>query len=203
MIVDYAVPKTLTLEEIAKVSSSDIQLQQVWKSISSGQWVKTEEIEPYFYCRSKRSIKGNIVLNDKKIVVPENLRQWTLAIAHERHQGIVKTKALLEEKVWWPGIDRQVESLIKSCHACQVPAQPTVKCEPSKMSEIPEFPWEVIAIDLQGPYPTGNYLLVVIYYRLDNPSLQTIESNVIVKELEDIFAMLNGPRWLPLIMVQI
>ena len=112
----------------------DIQLQQVRKSISSGQWVKTEEIKPYFHCRSELSVKGNIVLKDKRIVIPENLRQRTLAIAHERHQGIVKTKALLREKVWWPGIDRQIESLIKSCHACQVTAQPTVKCEPFHVS---------------------------------------------------------------------
>ena len=47
MIVDHAVPKTLTLEEIAEASSSDIQLQRVWKSTSSGQWMKTEKIEPF------------------------------------------------------------------------------------------------------------------------------------------------------------
>ena len=84
--------------------------------------MKTKEIKPYFHCRSELSVKGNIVLKDKRIVVPKNLCQWTLAIGHEHHQGIVKTKALLREKVWWPGIDRQIESLIKSCHACQVTA---------------------------------------------------------------------------------
>ena len=159
--------------------------------------MKTEEIKPYFHCRSEFSVKGNIVLKDKRIVVPENLRQRTLAIAHERHQGIVKTKALLREKVWWPGIGRQIESLIKSCHACQVTAQPTVKYEPLKMSEIPKSPWEVIALDLQGPYPTGDHLLVVIDYRSRYPivrSLRTIELDVIVKELEDIFAMFGLPK---------
>ena len=197
MIVDHAVPKTLMLEEIAEASSSDIQLQQVRKSISSGQWVKTEKIKPYFHCRSELSVKGNIILKDKRIVIPENLHQRTLAIAHKRHQGIVKTKALLREKVWWPGMDRQIESLIKSCHACQVTAQPTVKCEPLKMSEIPKSPWEVIALDLQGLYPTGDYLLVVIDYRSRYPivrSLWTIESDGIVKELEDIFAMFGLPK---------
>ena len=197
MIVDHAVPKALKLEEIAKAASSDIQLQQGRKSISSAQWVKTEEIEPYFHCCSELSVKGNIILKDKRIVVPENLHQQTLAIAHERHQGIVKTKALLREKVWWPGIDIQVESLIKCCRTWQVTSQPTVKCEPLKMSEIPRSPWEVISLDLQGPYPTGDYLLVVIDYRSRYPivrSLRTIESDVIAKELEDIFAMFGLPK---------
>ena len=64
----------------------------------------------------------------------------------------MKTKAFLREKVRWPGIDKQAESLIKSCHACQPTAQPSVKCEPLKVSEIPKSPYEVIALDLQGPY---------------------------------------------------
>ena len=186
MIVDHAVRNTLMLEEIAQSFSSDIQLEQVWKSISSGQWVKTKKIEPHFHCHSKISVKGNIILRYKRVVVPENLHQQTLAIAHECCQGIVKTKALLIEKVWWPGIDRQVESLIKSCHACQVTAQPTVKCEPSKMSEIPNSPWEVIALDLQGPYPTGGYLLVVIIIIQDTPSAATDNgANLISREFNN------------------
>ena len=37
--------------------------------------------------------------------------------------GIVKTKGLLREKVWWAGIDQDLEHLIKSCHSCQVTSQ--------------------------------------------------------------------------------
>ena len=109
----------------------------------------------------------------------------------------MKTKALLREKVWWPRINRQVKSLNKSCHGCQVTAQPTTKCGPLKLSEIPKSPWEVIALDLQGPYPTGEYLLAVIDYRSRYPIvrlLRTIESDVIVKELEDIFAVFGLPK---------
>ena len=123
--------------------------------------MKTEEIEPYFHCRTELSVNGNIVLKDKRIAVPENLRQRTLAIVHERHQRIVKTKTLLREKMWWPGIDRQVKSLIKSCHACQVTAQTTAECEPLKISEIPKTSWKVIALYLQGPHS-----LVIIYWLL-------------------------------------
>ena len=63
--------------------------------------MKTEEIEPCFHYRIELSVEGNIVLKDKSIVLPETLRQRTLAIEHVHHQGIVKTKALLREKVQW------------------------------------------------------------------------------------------------------
>ena len=35
-------------------------------------------------------------------VVPASLRKRVLELAHEGHQGIVKTKDCLRSKVWWP-----------------------------------------------------------------------------------------------------
>jgi hypothetical protein len=54
-----------------------------------------------------------------RIIIPKSLQSRTLTIAHEGHQGIAKTKALLRTKVWWPGLDTAVESLVKSCLPCQ------------------------------------------------------------------------------------
>ena len=47
------------------------------------------------------------------------LQPW-LQLAHEGHQGIVKTKQLLRQKVWFPNIDAQVELLQSAYHAKQV-----------------------------------------------------------------------------------
>ena len=57
--------------------------------------------------------------------MPESLQNRAMDIAHD-HQGIVKTKAMVREKVWFPGIDQMVEDKVKTCMACQanVP-QPT------------------------------------------------------------------------------
>ena len=41
-----------------------------------------------------------------------------LELAHEKHPEIIKTKALLRENVWWPGMDSDVENFIKECHPC-------------------------------------------------------------------------------------
>ena len=38
-----------------------------------------------------------------------------MSLAHEGHQGLVKTKALIRERVWFPGIDRLVEQTVESC----------------------------------------------------------------------------------------
>ena len=47
---------------------------------------------------------------------------------HEGHFGIGRTKALLREKIWFPGVDNPVEKTVKMCIACQ--ATTTLVWEP-------------------------------------------------------------------------
>ena len=43
----------------------------------------------------------DLILKGTHIVIPSELRQLALALAHEGHQGIIKTKQLLREKIWF------------------------------------------------------------------------------------------------------
>ena len=61
---------------------------------------------------------GEILLHDNRIVIPNNLQMRLIDIAHEGHQGIVRTKQLLREKIYFPGIDKLVEKTCKSCIPC-------------------------------------------------------------------------------------
>ena len=62
-----------------------------------------------------------------------------MAIAHEGHQGLVKTKQLLREKTWFPGIDENVKKLIGNCIACQA-SGPASRPDPLQMSPLPPEP---------------------------------------------------------------
>ena len=44
----------------------------------------------------------NILLRGKNVVIPASLIHQVVALAHQGHQGIVKTKELLRSKVWFP-----------------------------------------------------------------------------------------------------
>ena len=108
-------------------------------------------------------VLGKLVLRGTRIVVPKALRGEVLRLAHEGHQGIVKMKARLRTKVWWPKIDSDAEQVCKSCHGCQVLGEFRVP-EPIKRVKPPNGPWQDIAIELMGPLPTGESLLVVVDY---------------------------------------
>ena len=90
-----------------------------------------------------------------------------------------------------------VEDLDKTCHSCQVIAQPQIKYELLKISEIPKNPWEVLVINLKGPFPTREHLLVVIDYRSRYPiitKLKETSSTTIINTLTKIFAMFGFPE---------
>ena len=82
---------------------------------------------------------GKIVMRGNRIVLPEKLWQQAVRLAHEGHQGMVRAKARLREKVWWPGMDKDVEKFVRACYPCQlVGTRP--KLEPATMTPLPNGP---------------------------------------------------------------
>ena len=63
------------------------------------------------------SSAGNDILRGTRMVITQALQERVVKLAHEGHQGLVKTKYLLREKVRFPGIDEMVESRVKACGA--------------------------------------------------------------------------------------
>ena len=43
---------------------------------------------------------GQLVMRGNKVVIPEKLWNQTIQLGHEGHQGMVRTKSRLREKVW-------------------------------------------------------------------------------------------------------
>ena len=129
-------------------------------------------------------------------VIPTSLSERVLSIAHTGHQGIVKTKQLLRTKVWWPGIDNDVETLVKSCILCQATIR-AINPDPLRMTSLPERPWESLYMDFCGPFPTGESALVVIdsYSRFPEVELmKTTTATATIKRLERIFATHGLPE---------
>ncbi len=191
-IVYEAIPKSVTIEEIQENSRNDEIFKNVKEQIETEKWSKNAEYKPYFLSRKELWIKDDIILKGTKLVIPKNLRQRILSTAHQHHLGIVKTKGLLREKVWWPGIDQEVEKLIKECHACQVTGSGTVNYEPLTATTIPSTNWHTVALDIQGPYPTKDYLIALIDYRSRYPvvvQVKSITTKTVIKALEKIFSM--------------
>ena len=75
--------------------------------------------------------------------------------------GIERCKKHLRSKVWWPCIDTDIEKYIQGCRPCQLVGKDG-KTEPLIVGELPERPWQIIHMDICGPFPSGEYLFTMM-----------------------------------------
>ena len=136
-----------------------------------------QETQVYRKVKDELSVCNGIVLTGNRIIIPTSLRSKAIDLAHVGHQGIMKTKLLLREKVWFPGIDKMAEEKIHNCLPCQASTQGKLPPpEPLKMTPLPSASWKEVAIDFAGPFPTGDYIMVVIDEYGRFPEVETITS---------------------------
>ena len=115
----YATPIALTTREIEKASNADKELRNLRNCILSHDWRKLD-CKSYLPVRSELMTIGFIVLRGTRIVIPSELREHVLKLAHEGPPGIVMMKKRLRSKVWWPGIDKDSERFCKEFYGCQL-----------------------------------------------------------------------------------
>lgn len=193
LICQRSVPSALTGKIIEQASANDAEISALWKVIKSGN--KGRVARDYKNVFDELTCVGKIVMRGSRIVIPGSLRKQTLDLAHRGHQGIVRVKGRLREKVWWPGIDREVEHLVQCCHLCQInSAKP--KPEPMTRNPMPEKAWSKISIDLCGPFPTGEQLFVICDYFSRWPEvkiLHSVTSSAIINALSEVFSTHGYP----------
>ena len=88
---------------------ADKALQSLRSAIRYNIW-DCDLVKPYRNIKDELTVTPqNTVLHASCIVVTESLQQKAIDIAHDTHEGLMKTKALLCEKIWFPGIDQLVK----------------------------------------------------------------------------------------------
>lgn len=124
-----------------------------------------------------------------RVVVPQKLRTRVLQELHSGHPGIVKMARSL---VWWPGLDKELESLAKLCTPCQSQRKNPPKA-PLATWPWPATLWERVHVDYLGPF-LGKMILVAKRCSLKmarGPDHVFDNSSSTITALEDMFAR-NG-----------
>lgn len=133
-------------------------------------------------------------MKDRRIVVPRILHHRMLKLAHEPHLGIAAMKRRLRSKVWWTRMDAMVEKFVQSCTECTLVSQPDTL--PLTRIELPDGPWEKIAVDFME-IPGGFHLLVATdYYSryVEVAVLTSMTANVTITRMREFFARFGYPK---------
>ena len=90
-------------------------------------------------------------------MIAEKLQKQVLEELHKDHPGIVHMKAIVRSYIRWEGVDKDIESIVKSCQACQ-----SVKNSPPNAMLhpwlYPTKPWQCLYVDFAGLFRGRMYL---------------------------------------------
>ncbi len=188
------------MKDIVRETLQDEQLCSVNERIHKGDWEKykkTEEIAPFYMVRDELYSVDGVIFKLQQIVIPRALQRQVVKAAHSMgHFGMTKTKSMLRNRYWFPRLNSIVEDIIGRCYECQVTTKEHQK-EPVKMTEIPEKPWDTVAIDFGGPYPDGHYNLVAVDKRTRYPEVEKVYSTSCestTEKLKKMFSTYGTPN---------
>ena len=162
LITRSVLPDAIMIREIVVETKDDVELQNLIECVQSNVLPKNlpNHLARYKSIYDELNVTSDgVLLRGQRIVVPIRLRRRVLELAHAGHQGMVKTKMLIRSRVWYPGIDSQVEDKVKSCLACQTNVDGP-RYEPMRPSAMPEGPWQMVSGDFYGPKDNGQYYFV-------------------------------------------
>ncbi|CAK1601782.1 unnamed protein product [Parnassius mnemosyne] len=111
---------SLDYNDIKRETLRDPLLSKVLSYIRDG-WPSHCEITnlQHYWNRHKELYEElGCIMWGHRLVVPENCRDKILAMIHEPHMGIVKSKALARSYVWWDGMEEAVERACRECITC-------------------------------------------------------------------------------------
>ena len=79
-----------------------------------------DEIHAYYNRRSDLSTQDGVLLMGSRFVIPKQGQARMLAKLHETHPRVVRMKALNRSYILWPGLDTDIERMVKQCQTYQV-----------------------------------------------------------------------------------
>ena len=149
----------LDFEKIADAQSSDSEIQDMCKRISSLQ-IKSLPIE-----NSNKVILCDVSQSEPRVLLPAAFRRKAFDTIHSlNHAGIKSSTYMLKQKYLWPSLNKDVKQWVNQCQSCQ-----SVKTKQHTQTPIKSYPppnqaFDELNIDIIGPLPVSKgyrYILTV------------------------------------------
>jgi len=186
------------IKEIRTATANDLVLKQLSKFLQEGLPTKTNDmpsdLKAYRQVLQELYEVNGILFKDRKMVIPTKKREDLLKRLHASHMGIEKTKQLARQHYYWPGMDYDIEMLIRRCSVCSANRKRQPK-QPLMPHPVPDYPWQKVGCDIFS-FRGKDQLLVVDYYSkyVEIAKLQSKTASSIIKELKVIFSRFGIPE---------
>ena len=121
------------------------------------------EHEKIIYRKTFNSIGEEVYL----VVLPKSLRKDVLYAMHDDpisgHQGVTRTLYRIRTRFYWPRSEKTIRKYVTSCKECQHSKRKIGKHDGLLQPIITLSPFEIVAMDLMGPYtPSKNKTFIIV-----------------------------------------
>ena len=149
-------------DEVKLHTSRDHLLQKVVEHVQNW-WPNVQEegaMDVFAKKRNELSVEIGVLVWGRRVVIPATLRMKVLEELHVGHTGMVRMKAIARAYVYWPKMDKEVESYVSACQPCMLNSNNPSSAPPHPW-ERSTNPWQRIHIDHAGPFMKHLFLVVV------------------------------------------
>ena len=152
-------PKPLTadrLEALLQMQKTDPFCRHISKCLFNG---KAPQHKTDVFTHIKGLLYKHVMDSGKQflvLVIPKSLKYTVLVEAYDKlgHQGNSCTYCLIKRQYYWKGMNEHIRKYIANCILCHR-GKAKVQHYPLQMMEIPDRPFDKIAIDLVTEYYTS------------------------------------------------
>ena len=184
--------------EFQKETSLDPGLKAVMDYWQNG-WPEDKhkvlpEAQAYWKLKEDLFVEDNLVIKEEKVLVPVSLRGNVLKKLHLAHLGIKKTKSRARQVLYWPGIDNEIENMIKECRICERNSPSNYK-EKLIPHEVPDRRFQKVSNDICD-FQGNSYLILVdnMSKWLEIKKLANKSSKAVIEAWREIFATHGIPE---------
>jgi hypothetical protein len=153
------------IREIAHETSRDPCLSEIQKLLAEGKTFipkRNQQLAPFrqVFPEIMSLANGTLVLQDR-IILPASLHEKAVRLAHMgAHPGQNGLLRRLRSHFYIRNLDERVKKLVETCLDCQTFTNKNVR-EPIQPNKVPRKCWEEVSVDLFGPLPSSNHIVVV------------------------------------------
>ena len=182
---------------IRKATAHHPLLSRVLQFVQQG-WpnhCEEEELKPLWSYRMELSVQVGCLLWGNRVAIPPSLQSDLLLDLHAGHPGVSPMKSLSRMYIWWPGIDKDVQTMVQGCEECQHsrPALPSAPFHPWKW---PGTPWSRLHLDFAGPFIGSQFLVAVDAHSkwIEVYQMASTASSTLFEKQHVLFAQFGIPQ---------
>ena len=188
----------ISSETVTRETRKDPVLSKVFQYTVDG-WPKkvdsnSDEMKQYERRQDELSIEHGCLTWGNRVIIPTKLRKSVLEMLHISHPGMSSMKMLARSYIWWPNLNSDIETVVKTCTECskfgksvpKVPEHPWCRAK---------GPWQRIHMDFCGPFMSSMWLVIQDSYSKwpEIIKMSSTTTAAVIKVLREVFSRTGIP----------